>query len=227
MKKILLSIMILIFPINVFAKTYEIKDAKITIDNNEWDVFYFDEPFDSELLEKYGLDEDSMKKIFVDYNGFLYAINIDKEDFSLGINSSSREVDMDIVNLDLLAEAFAYTYYDGNYEIYENNYKFAKFASYDSENYLYRIGYAILVNSTAYLFDFSKSTKITDEERLEIEKIIDSIEFNDLYYNKVHDGNTNIQSDKTKINWSNIIIASVSSGIGAVVMNLVLKKFKK
>lgn len=220
MKKILLIVvMFLIIPTGVFAKTYEVENSgfKITFDEQIWDVFASGEPFDAELLKKYDWDNETMQSYLKYYYMYIAAVYDGEELFDFSARTSPERVDYEVTNYEAFGSSVAREMGTDDYEIYENNYKFVKLEYYDLNDNQYFISYHILINSQYYMFTAQKVSEFTEDEKLEIKEVIDSIVFHENL----------IESPKFQINWTSAICSGITCMIGATIMYLALRKKTK
>lgn len=217
MKKVVLFLVLLLFPIFVYADEYEIKDIdlKITIDDEEWLVFTRDNVKNNEKLLELGADPNELYNLFITTDMYLDAIKgYDNSEF-YEFYVSSFETSYDINNLtnypdekinnelkkDALNELKSS---DPNVEINLvtiNNLKYLEITMYYSDSEQYGVRYYTIINGRSYDYELLKDTKITYEDKDMTKRIIatSSVKIDPLYEKE----NDNNQKEIEKYNENN------------------------
>jgi hypothetical protein len=217
MKKILFIIFtFLLFPISIFAQTYEVSNIGITLsfDDQKWDVVTTESDSNNSLLTKYEISYESIQSYLKENSMYVYAVYDGNEQFEFAIRNHTNSVSYNDYSIEDLASAIANKKGLNDYKIYENGYKYIKFEYYEPISELYIIDYYIMINYQQYVFTAQKSTEFLEEEKLEIQKVMDSVSFEEK----------STETSTFKINWIEAISSGISCMIGAGIMSFIFNK---
>lgn len=222
MRKILLiMITVMLFPMLVFAETYEIEDLGLEIyfDDTKWNVVTKDNMINNSFFEKYESNPSVMKKFFEDNFIHLYAIteNKDEEIIEFFVRSKLQVIGYKDQEINEFGSEITEALDIDDYEVYENNYKFVLVNYYDSENRVYSISYYIIINSQYYVFTVQKATKFSQDEQTNIKEIVDSIVFKEIEDNE----------PIITIDWLDVFKTAFDYGVGAAIAYIYLYKTNK
>ncbi len=222
MRKILLiMITVMLFPMLVFAETYEIEDLGLEIyfDDTKWNVVTKDNMINNSFFEKYESNPSVMKKFFEDNFIYLYAIteNKDEEIIEFFVRSKLQVIGYKDQEINEFGSEITEALDIDDYEVYENNYKFVLVNYYDSENRVYSISYYIIINSQYYVFTAQKATKFSQDEQTNIKEIVDSIVFKEIEDNE----------PIITIDWLDVFKTAFDYGVGAAIAYIYLYKTNK
>lgn len=225
MKKVLMFLVLCLFPICVSAKEYNIDDVylKISLDDN-WYVFTRDNIKDNEDLQKFGVDEEYMEKMLKSNNVYIDAMSKDnKTEFiviiptTTGINNLANYPDKMLEN-DMIPELknkLSSSTNDIKAEVKTiNGYKYIKMSFYDSNVKRYVYKYYTVINSKGYNFQIQEATKIEDEKVLD--DIIKTVEIKVLNPKE----SSKMQKEIDKYNkkdsgiWTKVLIGAI---VGAII----------
>ena len=223
---ILLMAMVFIVanPLSVFAQTINVDGTDVTITfGEEWHVCTRDNPVCCYEVEALGMTKEYMNVFFItnsvylnagiiadlDNDGIDFFIIKDKTDFCETLSSLTDE------EMDKVVQEFADTTDCDVCEVYEGNNRYVHIEY--VENNVNFIKYVTVYNSEYYTFTVQKANSFTDDEKKDIEKIMDSVCF----------GKT-VSEKKNIIERIWPVIAGVALiVIVAVVVVIVLKKKSK
>ena len=231
MKKIILLIIVFLFPIFVFAKEYEIKDVdvKLSIDD-DWYVFTREIQDDNEDLENFGVTKEYLINLMNNNNIYIDAIpHRGGLEFFLVIPKKDMETkDMDSYSdsaLEPTIVSFKEKFNTDKCDIYKSKHKYIMVDYYDSNLKYYIINYYTVFDGKGYNFQLQKKSPINDEEKANLQKIINTIEIG-----KLEENNTSNDKgfDYKKILTKGIIGAVVGAIIGGLValITLIIRKKK-
>lgn len=223
MKKIIVLLVIIVFPFMVLAKDVEVKDINIKFQvNDDYIVLLRDNLENNMDLKKLGISENYMKNIMDKSN--IYA-DIISSDISHEIIIVVPDVKLTFYNLsdatddmlnDLKNELVKKTGAEIS-SIYKGNHNYIIVDYYDDNTDYYIVNYYTVVNAKGYNIQLQKKSTITDEEKEELKKVVDSISI-DI-----------INDNKNGLNIKHIIIgAAIGAGVGLIsyILSLVIKKGK-
>lgn len=237
MKKILFALLIFMMPIFVFAKEYSIKDInlKMEIDDNYWNVFTRDNYKDNELLKSLGVTNEYMENYFTQNNAYVDALP-KNYGLDLVVNTSTDGVNINNLHnypdsfVDDVKKEITKRVDDPICNVYKRgNYTFLNIYFYDKTNNYYIYRYYTIVNHLAYNFHLQKKTEITDEEKNELKKIIDTVEIEEKeeYKEETPAMKREIENyNNPKKWWQNILIDAIIGAVVGGLAGLVLKVVK-
>ncbi|MCR5483139.1 MAG: hypothetical protein K6E99_01845 [Bacilli bacterium] len=200
MKRIVTFILLLIMPVVVSAGSYNVVDMIVDIDDNKYLVLTPDNIDDSEVLKEKGISASSIQKQFSSNKIFFNAIDLNDSlntaEYVINVRETSIEG-----NLDDQDDAFINRHYKGYGEKYTD---YKEYGIYKTKKYTYfhfeykyalyyRDCYITVINGKEYIITYSKLRKeLTDDERKEVKKFIDTAKFNTTSKYDVF-GNVNVQ----------------------------------
>ena len=182
MKRIMVFWLVLLLPIFVLAKEYNISDINIKLDVNEdYIVLTRDNLNNNPDLEKLNVTEEYMKTVMENNNIYL---DIIKNDLSYEIlvvvpkttplfNNLSEATDEE---LSTLKNTIIKETGDNMPIVYKNDYSYITVNYHDSNGY-YNMNYYTVFNSRGYNIQLQKKTAITDSDKSDLNEIVDSITF--------------------------------------------------
>lgn len=185
MKRIMVFWLVLLLPIFVFASEYEIKDIDIKLDIDEtFIVLTRDNIENNEYLKNLNVTEEYMKNIMESNNIYL---DIIKNDLSYEIlvvvpktkplfNDLREATDEELSNL---KNTIIKQTGDNLPIVYKNNYPFI-LVNYHDKNGYNNINYYTVINSRGYNIQLQKKTEITDEDKIDLQNIVDEIVFKEV-----------------------------------------------
>ena len=182
MKKILLVMVLLVLvPLNVFATTFELDDIdmNITFDESVWYVFTPDNILNNPELDELGISYDYMNAAFQNNHAYVNAILFyqDTDDY-IEIFVRRSEVDFDDLTLSNisfareLGSALAEEQ-NASYEIYQGDYIFIQLDYIDQGLYLNE--YYTIQNGYAYTLTAQKPYSFDSYDEGVVQDIVDSI----------------------------------------------------
>ncbi len=176
-----------LFTAKVDAKEYQLYGGlKVTLDENEWDIFVNGEEWDPATLEKHGLTADKLREEMKD-QFLLTAFTNGHEKVSSKVmfyilTDDSGEAWRNYNNLnDKTLEDFWYKDYKKKFESLEieiyksNNNKYVHMTGLSNQSKSYTNVYITTVNGMLYVFDFSKKTPYEETELTFLKGIIDRV----------------------------------------------------
>ena len=177
-----------VLPTAASAETYKLggTDISISVDNSKWYVFTRDNIKDNPELKKLGISYDTIYGILYDNDAYMDAIMFYEDGGYIEMFVRKKPVDAGLVNLSNykdsevldFAKELAKKTGAENYTVYENQYKFARLDYKDNKLGYYMCEFITCVNKDNYTVTFQATSQYTQEEYAEIEKIVDSIQFN-------------------------------------------------
>lgn len=221
MKKIYLILLsfLLLIPLTVYAKSYEIKDCNLSLElDSSWDVFTRDNIKGNKKIEDYNLTEEDLEQILKDNNGYLDAIKrfngsfwielmLSKEDAE-GVQNFS-EIDEKEFEEEIEKNA-SITAGIEDYGVHKvGKYQFMMIKSYDYQLQYDVIKYITVEDEISYTFLFQTNDRFTSSQVKDVEKIMDSVEFTEPSNNLIL-----------------IIGIAVAAGLGIGALILLLRKNK-
>lgn len=190
MKKIYLLLLsfLLLIPLTVYAKSYEIKECNLSLEfDSSWDVFTRDNLKGNKKLSDYNVTEQQMKEMLEENNKYVDAIknlseeyylelllskgkNEEVENFSdLSDKEIQDEIEQNVKDVPSITDS-------GLFKVGE--YKFIMLESYDSTNQINIRQYLTTVDSTSYVFMFQTNAELTSSQVNDIEEVMNSVKFN-------------------------------------------------
>ena len=200
------------------GKTYRIKNSEVVMsfDQQKWDVFAQGIRQDSYLLEKYGYDNITMQNYLKDNSMYVYAIYNKDETFEFVLFTDSKTIEYEEDDYESFGSSVAKVRGVEDFQIYESNYQYVKLDYYDPSSEFYLLEYHILINSQYYVFLIRKENEFSEAEKKEIEKVVDSVEFNKKK-----------EPLNFEINWIYVINYVFCIVLGSVIMYFNMRKSKK
>jgi hypothetical protein len=219
-----------VLPTAVSAETYKLggTDISISVDNSKWYVFTRDNIKDNPELKKLGISYDTIYGILYDNDAYMDAIIFYEDGGYIEMFVRKKPVDAGLVNLSNykdsevldFAKELAKKAGAENYTVYENQYKFARLDYKDNKLGYYMCEFITCVNKDNYTVTFQATSQYTQEEYAEIEKIVDSIQF---------DVDTSIKEPiRFRFNLVRMVLAGAAvGGIAGGIVAIKTKKKKK
>jgi len=225
-------ILVLVIPITVCAKKYNLSDTDMSIDmdDTEWYVFTRDNLKNNSELDELGISYDYLYNVmnsnYIYLDAILYFETDDdyieffvRKKKQVEVNNLSNYSNDEVLEL---AEELAGKHNAKKYEIYNNNYKFIKLDYYEKGLYLNE--YYTIINGYGYTFTAQKPKSFSLNDQLRVKNIIDSIIFD--IDESLEDG-----SSYKGIDWSEVIVTALIGGaiggISSIFGYLFNKKRKK
>ena len=214
MKKIILLLLLVLFPVSLYAKTYDALDSTISIDETKWSVFTRDNILNNEELEELGITYEYMNSLFTSKDMYLDAALFDEENgdntVELFIIAKSTDVKNNFhkftdAEVKEFENELVKTVSSNDHNIYSNNnYKYVYI--YYSDSGLNICDYYTVINGRVYTIKFQKVNEFNESDKAMIKDMVDSITFK-------LDQKYEVESTKT-FNFMRIIIYAV---VGAVI----------
>lgn len=182
MKRIMVFWLVLLLPVFVLAKEYNISDINIKLDVNEdYIVLTRDNLKNNQDLGKLNVTEEYMKTVMENNNIYL---DIIKNDLSYEIlivvpkttplfNNLSEATDEE---LSTLKKTIVKETGDNMPIVYKNDYSYITVNYHDNNGY-YNMNYYTVFNSRGYNIQLQKKSAITDADKADLNEIVDSITF--------------------------------------------------
>ena len=225
MKKLLFIVMLfLLFPLTILAKSYNIVDLTVDIDDNDWYVFTRDNIKDNSELDALGITYEYMNTFFLSNSAYLDAVTVISDNEYLEafvcIKDAESEYNLHKFSNDDLKELEAdfvkQTNSTDHYIYVTDKYKYIYFMYTDSN--LYVIDYYTVINGKGYTIKFQKPTSFSDADKAIIKEMIDNITFKlDSKYEK----------STKKFSYMRVIICAIVGGIIGGIGGLIKSKTKK
>lgn len=217
---------------SVCAATYRLSetDLSVRVDDSLWYVFTRDNIKNNPELDEFEMSYDEMYNILQSNNAYMDAVLLYEDGEFTELFIRKKQIEGGVVNLssyedsDILAIAkeLAATQGAATYDLYKNQYKFARLEYVDSALGYYICEFVTIVNGDAYSFTFQASSQFSDWEYEEIDSIIDSIRF---------EVDASLAEPETSSFWDTVlekgIVGAVLGGIGGLVGVLINRKKKK
>ena len=223
MKKIIMFLLILLGPVMIMAKEYEVPSIKTKLDiSDEYIVLTRENLKDNGNLKELGITKEYIENVMKD-SDLYYVITKKDVPFELFIAVPEKQLEFDnLKNIDNeklkdIENSLSKKTESEVISIYNNDYKFIVVDYFDKDTNYYIVNYYTVVNAHGYNFQFQKKTKITDIEKIELRKIIDSvnIESSEITPNK----DSKAPSD---FNYNNIIYAIILGSIAGIVSYIII-----
>lgn len=240
MKKIssiFLLFLLLVLPIHVKANTYYITgtDLSISIDNSSWHVFTRDNIYQNSELTALELTYEYMNEYMKNNQVYLDAAEFvnDDDDENLEFFISIFTLEEKVGNLHTYSSKEinglgkelinSGKFNTSSFEIYGNEYKYIELEYRDMGYNFYQ--FYTVINGRGYNFIAQKTNPITYEDKNEIKRIIDTINFNiDEDYEK------SISSSSSNLTLNNAILGAIKGAIiagGSVIIVKIINKKKR
>ena len=241
MKKFIIVLFIALFPIMTFAKEYEVKDINIKLDVDEdYIVLTRDNLEKNSDLAKLNLSEATMKELMEKNNIYFDIIKSDITHEILVIVPDNKLKDWNNfsnANDELLNDIKAlYAKQVGATEsnIYKTKHNYIVISYFDAKTEYYIVNYYTVVNARGYNIQLQKKSEITQEEKDNLKKIVDSLEIEvlDEYKNESKETQDKIDNYGKKnngFNYKTIIYGAIIgalSGLVSYLIGLYMKKKK-
>ena len=226
---IILLIMFVVLPYSVDAQTLNLNEKDLKMDiSDEFTVFTRDNYVGNPNLNKFGLTEEFMKKVFENDEVYIDAINDKELEFLLFIEEDPY---LDINNLSNYEDEYLEDLIS-DYEsvenilsasIYKNNYKYLYLSQYNGS--FYSINYYTIVNGRGYKFRIQTIKEIDETEELYLKNIVDSVEFEIDENLKEEIKDKDVEFDLKKYIFS-AIRGAIIGVFAYIVVKFCIKKFK-
>lgn len=229
----------LLFPVTTHAQTDPVlsTDMHISIDSFVWTVYTRVVAFGDFGIGEPEIPHEKIYNFLKENNLYLYASKSDPGGEHTEFLIRKTPIDTGLANLSnyknrqvlSLARELARKNGIEAYSIYTSQYKFVKLEYYDADAALYLCKFITIVNKDNYTFTFQSSAPFTEQEHIEIQKIMDSVAF---------DIDPSIQEDSVLLFLDNapelatigtviISVGSVLIGTMIGVIILIVRKKKK
>ncbi len=182
---LLMLLCVILSPLTVSARTFEISDTDMTVtfDETMWYVFTRDNLDGNPELAELGLEENAFLENMVSQNmvvdacmfyedGDYIEVLIMKEEEDGYVNLSNYS---DSKVLKLAKRSFKEFDEGDNIDVYENGYKYIVVDYFDADLYLHQ--YVTVINGYSYSIQFQSPYEFTDEKLNAADEIVDSIRF--------------------------------------------------
>ena len=221
MKKIIAFLSVLLFPIFIFAKEYEVKDINIKLDiKDNYIVLTRDNLNDNSNLGKLNTSKEYIEKIMNEKNIYL---DIIKDDVSYEILIVVPKTKLEVNNMNNFTDLMLNDYKDKiikqsgavSSDIYKTKQNYIYVDYYDDDSKYYMINYYTIANANGYNFILQKKSAITEEEKKDFKEIIDSVEITilDEYKNETRETQEKIDNySKNSFNYMNIVWGALIGG---------------
>ena len=189
-KKIILLVVFLLLPLNVFAKTYTLNDASIFIYDSEWNVFTRDNIKDNDKLNEHNISHTDIENYMNENDIYLEALTDDfysnKSNQKVLMVSMTKVKNMNNLHvyseedINYIGEKLTEQLETQSYDIYSsNNYKYIHIPyDYQDDTGIYNVdAYYTFINGYRYSIEIHKNTDLTSADKNELKKIVDSVQF--------------------------------------------------
>ncbi len=227
MKKIIMFLLILLGPFMALAKEYEVSSIKTKLDiSDEYIVLTRENLKDNGNLSELGISKEYIESVMED-SDLYYVITKKDVPFELFIAVPEKQLEFDNLKdvnnekLNNIKEDIVKKTKSQVLNVYDNKYKFIMVDYFDKETNYYIVNYYTVVNSRGYNFQFQKKIEITDIEKIELKKIIDSV---DIETDNNSKDNTPSKDSKapSDFNYNNIIYAIILGSIAGIVSYIII-----
>ena len=177
---VFIILFILIMPVLVNAKTYDINEKKlhVTIDDS-FAVFTRENLENNENLAKMDITKEAITNLLTKNNAYLYALSQDKKTEiylrvkkAKGIDNLKGYSDK---RLDLLAEDFAKKTHSTKYDVIKNDYNFI-YTKFKDSNYD-MINYYTIIKEEGHTYTMQKAGAFTPKDEEIMKNMIASIKY--------------------------------------------------
>lgn len=186
MKKLLIFLLITLFPVIILAKDYKVNEMNITLSvNDDFIVLTRDNLDNNDDLSKLNISKEAMVEL-MNSNNIYY--DIIKKDLSYeilvivpnrGLSFNNLNNASDTILNDLKNELVKQTGAKVS-RVYKTNHNYVVVDYYDSNSNYYIVNYYTVVNAKGYNFQLQKKSLITDQEKNELKQIVDSVKIDVL-----------------------------------------------
>ena len=231
MKKIFVFLSILLFPLFIFAKEYEVADINLKVDIPDSFMAFTRNNLDNNAdLEKLSITKDYLKEVMDKSNIYLdiikndisYEILVVVPGTKLAFNNLSNATD---TMLESLKEEIVKKTDAKIANVYKAKHNYILVDYYDEKTGYYIVNYYTVVNASGYNFQLQKKSIITEEEKNELKEIVDSVEIKVLDEYK----DDEVKDTKKGFDFKNIIYGAIigaASGLLYYVITIIIKKKK-
>ena len=237
MKKLLVYSLLLIslvfLPSNVFAKSYDLKDINVTVDDSTWYVFTRDNLENNAELAELGITPEYLKNVMTTNDIYLDACLFDTNEpaNTVELFVVIKKVD-DVSNLhtysdseiEELGEALKKKVNADDYNIYTvDKYKYVHVKYYDPTTTYNIDEYYTVINGYGYTIMAQKTNQFSSLELTNVKNVVDTAKFK---YNSSYEKPP--ASSKGGINiWQRTLIGAITGGVIGGLSVLFNKKKKK
>ncbi len=178
MKKIMIFLLVTLFPTLVFAKDYTVDDINTTINVDDNYIVITRDSMLKTDLDKLNVSREYIEEI-MDESDIYYIITKNDISYEVLLAVPNNELpfndlkDVDDQTFIKIRKDFAERTETEEISYYKNNYRFIVVEHYDELTKYYVINYYTVVNAHGYNFQLQKKTPITDKEKAELKGIID------------------------------------------------------
>lgn len=185
MKKYIICLLVLLFPFTVSAKTYNVEDLKIDIDDTKWYVFTRENILNNEKLEELNVSYDYISNAMNENDVYLDSLLVSEDsDDNIELFIVKKSIDGDIRNLHTypdseineLGEELIKTFSVDSYKVYKNDYAYIELEEKDSGYNILK--YYTVINGYGYTIMAQKVNEFSQIEKNEIKDILNTVIFN-------------------------------------------------
>ena len=214
-------------PVIVLAKKYSSLEVNLSLEFDDgWVVLTRNNLEDNyQRLNGLGVEPEDLLQYYIDKSIYIDAF---PEDVSKEYVVAVKDVEYDNLSnikdseVDLFAEEFERAINSDNYDIYNHKSGYKFFWGQSTIQSYNILVYYTVVNKRAYTFSFQFKNNITDADRKEVKKIIDSVDF----------GGNVLKIDTTEEKnsrsfWGKVLIGVAIGGLVGLFASLIFTKLKK
>ena len=234
MKKLIMFLIITLFPVLIYAKEYTTDDIKLKVNvDDDFIVFTRDNLDNNSDLSELGITKESMEGILNNNNIYLDIIKKDISYEILVIVPNTKNIFNNFANLtDTFLENIKGEYIEEIgaeiSSIYKTKYNYILVDYYDAKTGYYIVNYYTVVNANGYNFQLQKRSEITEEEKQELKKIVDSVEIEILneYKEETPEIKKNL-NNKKEFNYMTIVYGALIGGAVGLISYLIVMFIQK
>lgn len=215
MKKILLLLIIALFPIFVLAREYEAEDINLTLDiNDQYVVLTRDNLSNNDNLNKLNVSREYIESVMSNSDVYMVIIknNVSYEILVVVPETVQSFSDFDHIDDETYEELRNEFVKKTGVEVYNarsDRHGFIVADYYDKETGYYMINYHTVANYRGYNIQLQKKSEITDEEKQELKELVYSI--------KIKNTEDNESNDKKSFNYDNLIYGIIIGSIAGII----------
>lgn len=240
MKKLIMLLFIVLFPIMMYAKEYEAPEINLKLDaGDSFMVLTRNNLENNQDLAKLNITKEYMEelmntnKIYYDIikNDLSYEILVVVPDTKLKVYNFSNVTD-EVLN-DMKGELVKKTGATVS-DIYKANHNYVIVDYYDSKTGYYIVNYYTVVNASGFNIQLQKKSEITEEEKRELKEIVDSVEIKVLDEYKeeskdIQDKIDNYGKEKNGFDYMRIVYGAIIGAVAGLIsysVNYFIRKKK-
>lgn len=230
MKKLLFIFILLLLPLTIYAKDFQIEDISIDLDDS-WYVFTKDNIKNNQDLKLLGVSEEYMNGVFDGTDYYLDAIKFNNDEivelFIVIKDTSSLYDSSDFTDEQIEALRSSYEKQISNSKttiFTTDNTKYIKSIYKDQD--LNIVDYYAVINKKGYTFKIQKNEEFSEEELNELDKMIENIIVSDKDNNVNEDDIQPLIDNKKGGNsvLTGTIIGAIIGGIIGLIGYIIKKK---